>query len=145
METTSCGYPFTYSYSTLPSWVTYDSGTQTFKIVSSTVAPTGADQTNTITMTATITVPAGYVGSLPAPLLKSITATLLACTVDSVWPVINPSLNLAYTLKESSITPTTVSSATFTFTQTPACGYPITVAKTDSFLSSSAAKITGVY
>ena len=96
-------------------------------------------------MTATVTLPMGYVGTSPVNLSKSITATLLPCTVDSVSPATTPSLNLAYTLKESSITPTTVSSATFTFTQTPACGYPITVAKTDSFLSSSAATITGVF
>lgn len=63
--TNSCNYPITYAYSTLPSWVTYDSGTQTFKIVSSTVTPTGVDRTATITMTATLTVPAGYVGIPP--------------------------------------------------------------------------------
>ena len=27
-----CGYPITYSYSTLPSWVTYDTGARTFTI-----------------------------------------------------------------------------------------------------------------
>ena len=96
-------------------------------------------------MTATVTLPMGYVGISPATLSKSITATLLPCTVDSVLPATAPSLNLAYTLKESSIIPATVSSATFTFTQIPACGYTIPIAKTDSFSSSSAATITGAY
>ena len=82
-SSTSCGYLVIYAYSTLPSWVTYDSGTQTFKIVSSTVTPTGVDRTATITMTATLTVPAGYVG-IPPIASTSITATLLACSVDSV-------------------------------------------------------------
>ena len=66
-ENTSCGYPVTYAYSSLPSWVTYDSSTHTFKIVSSKVTPTGVDRTTTITMTASLTVPAGYVGTPIAP------------------------------------------------------------------------------
>lgn len=102
--------------------------------------------TEPITMTATATLSATYIGP-PVTIMKTITATLLACTVDSVKADTTGAKNIAYTLKHSSINPATVSSAAITVTQTPACGYPITVAMTDNFAgpSSSAAKISGTY
>jgi hypothetical protein len=95
-------------------------------------------------MTVTATLSATYVGP-PVTVTKTITATLLACTVDSVSADTTGAKNIAYILKHSSINPATVSSAAITLTQTPACGYPITVTKTDNVVGSSAATISGTY
>jgi hypothetical protein len=95
-------------------------------------------------MTATATLSATYIGP-PVTIMKTITATLLACTVDSVSANTMGAKNIAYTLKHPSINPATVSSAAITVTQTPACGYLITVTKTDNVANSSAANISGTY
>jgi hypothetical protein len=84
IETTNvCGYPFTYSYSVFPSWVTYNMTTRRFKI-NSLNENTGATRTATITMTATATLPEGYVGPTPVTVSMSITATLNACSVNAL-------------------------------------------------------------
>ena len=61
----------------------YNSGTKTFTIQSLT-STARVDQTTTITMTATLTLPAGYVGTSPTTVSYSVIATLYACRVDSV-------------------------------------------------------------
>ena len=138
--TTSCNFPTTYT-SSKPSWVSYSTNKFTIESLTTT---TLVSLTEPITMTATPTYSATYVGPR-LTVTKTITATLLACSVDSVSAGTTGTKNIAYTLKHSSITPATVSSAAITVTQTPACGYPITVTKTDSVGGSSATTISGTY
>lgn len=62
----SCSYPVTYSYNSLPSWITYNTGTKKFTINSASVTtPTAVTQTHTITMTAALTLPTYYPGTSP--------------------------------------------------------------------------------